>query len=73
MASTASVMASMTICVVVAFSHLSWPFVALECTSLPSTVTSKLPVVPGSPIWVIVTSSPHSFSIVPARATEYFL
>ena len=72
-ASTASCTASITFCVEVALSHLSWPIVVLECTSLPSTVTSKLPVVPGSWISSIAISSPNSPVSVEASAVKYFL
>ena len=72
-ASTASCTASITFCVEVALSHLSWPIVVLECTSLPSTVTSKLPVVPGSWISSIAMSSPNSPVSVEASAVKYFL
>ena len=72
-ASTASCTASMTFCVLVAFSHLSWPIVVLECTSLPATVTSKLPVVPGSCTSSIAMSSPNSAVSVEASAVKYFL
>ena len=52
---------------------MSWPIVVLECTSLPSTVTSKLPVVPGSWISSIAISSPNSPVSVEASAVKYFL
>ena len=60
----------MTFCVDSPLWHLSWPIVVFEWTSLPATVTSKLPVVPGSPTCVTVTWPVNSFSIVSARATE---
>ena len=73
LASMASCTASTTRCVVVAFSHRSWPIVVLECTSLPSTVTSKLPVLSGSATAVTATSSPHSCSSVTDSAVANFL
>ena len=60
----------MTFWVSVASVHLPWPIVIFEWTSFPSTVTSKFPVTPGSPICVTFTSSPHSFLIVSVSATE---
>jgi len=62
----------MTFWVDVASSHLLWPMVALEWTSLPPTLTSKLPVLPSSFWGVIAMSSPNSALITSDSFVLYF-
>ena len=60
----------MTSCVAVAVSHLSWPSVALEWTSVPLTLTSKLPVLPSSDVATQFAPA-HSVSIAALSALAY--